>query len=214
MIRFICPHCDKRLSVTDEKAGKTGVCPACKGRFQIPELEAAVEDEFEAAEEEAPSSPIRRKEDVESSRRPPRLPRDEDDDEPDARQARRRKKRRRRKSSSDLSAMFGGVDPSLIILLGAVLVGALSLVPALVSPALALIPFLVGVALMMTGYVWVVVIAFQESPGTGIFAFICGLYWLIYGITNFSETKIPMAIWFVGLVLRLICLLSGVKTGW
>jgi hypothetical protein len=207
MIRFVCPHCDKRLSVTDDKAGKVGVCPGCKGRIQLPDVEpeGAVEDGVEEVEEKAAASPIRRKEDFAPTRRPP-PPRadDEDDDDLDDRPARRRKKRRRRKSSSGLSAMFGGVDPTLIIVIGAVVVGALSLIPAFIAPALSIIPFLVGLGLMLTGYVWVVVIAFQESAGTGVFAFICGIYWLIYAITNFSETKVPLAIWLVGFVVRIV----------
>lgn len=36
MIRFACPSCSAVMSVTDEKAGKTGKCPKCQAAFLIP----------------------------------------------------------------------------------------------------------------------------------------------------------------------------------
>jgi len=36
MIRFRCPHCDKPLKVPEEKAGVTGHCPRCHGRYTAP----------------------------------------------------------------------------------------------------------------------------------------------------------------------------------
>ncbi len=35
-IRFACHHCQKRLNVKGNVAGKRGVCPHCGGRFRIP----------------------------------------------------------------------------------------------------------------------------------------------------------------------------------
>ena len=107
--------------------------------------------------------------------------------------------------------MFGGVDPFFIIAGAAVLVGGLSIIPALIAAPLAIIPELVGLGLALTGVVWVLVIAFQESVGTGLLALCCGIYWLIFAITNFSETKIPLTIWFVGVVIRIIAV--GIVAG-
>ena len=36
MIAFACPHCDRKLSVKDEFAGRIGNCPHCKQRLQVP----------------------------------------------------------------------------------------------------------------------------------------------------------------------------------
>ena len=36
MIRFSCPGCNAVYTVADEKGGKTGTCPKCQSRFQIP----------------------------------------------------------------------------------------------------------------------------------------------------------------------------------
>lgn len=35
-IRFICPHCNRRLNVKSFLAGKRGFCPKCRGRIVIP----------------------------------------------------------------------------------------------------------------------------------------------------------------------------------
>ena len=35
-IRFACPSCHKSLTVTDDRAGAKGTCPACKAPFQVP----------------------------------------------------------------------------------------------------------------------------------------------------------------------------------
>jgi hypothetical protein len=36
MIRFACPSCSAVMSVTEDKAGKTGKCPKCQAAFLIP----------------------------------------------------------------------------------------------------------------------------------------------------------------------------------
>ncbi len=35
-IRFICPHCERRLNVKSFLAGKKGLCPKCGGKIRIP----------------------------------------------------------------------------------------------------------------------------------------------------------------------------------
>jgi hypothetical protein len=41
MIKFDCPHCQKKLSVKDELAGKKGPCPGCKQIVTVPAAGAA-----------------------------------------------------------------------------------------------------------------------------------------------------------------------------
>jgi ribosomal protein S27E len=94
MIRFSCPGCNKEYNVKDDKAGKTGKCPACGTAFTIPGGDSAalvpkprltVRREVEEDEER----PIRR-----------RMTREDDqDDEVDDRP--RRKKRRRIRARND-----------------------------------------------------------------------------------------------------------------
>jgi hypothetical protein len=49
-IQVVCPGCKKSFNVDDKHAGKTGSCPACKGKITIPEKKAEVKihapDEF------------------------------------------------------------------------------------------------------------------------------------------------------------------------
>ena len=40
-IRFSCPHCTQKLSVSTRKAGKTANCPRCKKELTVPAPEQA-----------------------------------------------------------------------------------------------------------------------------------------------------------------------------
>jgi len=40
-IRFACPHCSQKLSVSTRKAGKTANCPRCKNELTVPAPEPA-----------------------------------------------------------------------------------------------------------------------------------------------------------------------------
>src|SRR4051812_20278583 len=53
-IRFSCPHCTQKLSVSTRKAGKTANCPRCKKELTVPASEPAAgqgEGEATTAEE-------------------------------------------------------------------------------------------------------------------------------------------------------------------
>ena len=55
-IRFSCPHCTQKLSVSTRKAGKTAECPRCKRELTVPAPEAAeVQAGSEAAAEDRES---------------------------------------------------------------------------------------------------------------------------------------------------------------
>jgi DNA-directed RNA polymerase subunit RPC12/RpoP len=47
-IEFNCPHCQKFLRTSDDKAGRTAKCPGCGERIDVP---GVPEDEFGAADE-------------------------------------------------------------------------------------------------------------------------------------------------------------------
>lgn len=42
-IRVICPGCHKSFNVSDQFAGRSGACPKCKGKIQVPKLDEQVE---------------------------------------------------------------------------------------------------------------------------------------------------------------------------
>lgn len=50
-IRFACPHCRQKLSVSSRKAGATGECPRCKQPLKIPDVP-------EGDEPEQPVTPV------------------------------------------------------------------------------------------------------------------------------------------------------------
>ncbi len=49
MIRFECQHCGRKLKVPDERAGRQGRCPACKGAVTVPAapLESTVTEDIQ-----------------------------------------------------------------------------------------------------------------------------------------------------------------------
>src|SRR5581483_2976200 len=59
-MNLICPHCQKLLSIPDDKAGQTMACPLCKETFQVPALpqSAQLSFDYEELPEEIPLVPL------------------------------------------------------------------------------------------------------------------------------------------------------------
>ena len=52
-IEFSCPHCQKLLSTSEDKAGRSAKCPGCGERVTVPEASPpAIEEDWEAPDEE------------------------------------------------------------------------------------------------------------------------------------------------------------------
>ena len=61
MIRFVCEHCGRRLSVADTHAGKRGKCPHCKQVVRVPARpEASPQTQVEAPVAEQSGGPSKR----------------------------------------------------------------------------------------------------------------------------------------------------------
>ena len=58
-----------------------------------------------------------------------------------------------------------------------------------------------GWAVAVVGYIWLLVLAFTENIGWGIGSLLCGIVALIFGITRWPETKVPLLIYAAGLIL-------------
>ena len=58
-----------------------------------------------------------------------------------------------------------------------------------------------GWLVAIVGYVWLLVIAFSENIGWGIGSLLCGIVAIIFGITRWPETKVPLLIYVAGLIL-------------
>jgi hypothetical protein len=55
MIRFKCPHCGKMLKIGDTAVGKTGNCPACGNRVQVPQTTAPPHEDMARVPGDAPA---------------------------------------------------------------------------------------------------------------------------------------------------------------
>jgi hypothetical protein len=59
-MNLICPHCQKPLTVSEDKAGQTMACPLCNQTFQVPALPqtAQLSFDYEELPEEIPLVPL------------------------------------------------------------------------------------------------------------------------------------------------------------
>ena len=64
---------------------------------------------------------------------------------------------------------------------------------------------MIGFGLSLVAYVWIVVLAFNNSPGWGVACLLCGLAQLIYVIQYWGECENPVMCWGGGI----LCLLAG-----
>lgn len=69
----------------------------------------------------------------------------------------------------------------------------------------ALLLGLIGYGLTLVAYVWVIVLAFGESPGWGVACLLCAPAQLIFIIQNWEDCQNPLICWVGGIV----CALAG-----
>jgi hypothetical protein len=62
----------------------------------------------------------------------------------------------------------------------------------------------IGAIASLIGAIWIVVLAFQESIGWGIGSLLCGIVTLIYGISRWPETKVPLLLMIAGVIVEAI----------
>ena len=59
----------------------------------------------------------------------------------------------------------------------------------------------VGTILALIGWIWLLILAFSEHIGWGIGSLLCGIVALIFGISRWPETKVPILLYVAGLIL-------------
>ncbi len=214
-ISVVCPLCQKKLKVADEAAGKRAHCPLCKRVITIPQAEEFVEpDEFVEPEEEtavsaAPKKPKKKaawddpegetpeksgdtldfEEPVPEKRKRRRYADDDrfSDGDEEERAPRHRIKKRRRPNRG--VAFPGWFDPFIA---GAAVLGVIGLVfigAALIFPPLAALPILLGSLLCVIGWIWLLMVAFQNDVMAGILCIVLPFYGLVYVASNFEDCK-------------------------
>ncbi len=75
-MNLICPHCQKQVTVPDDKAGQTLACPLCSQSFQVPALphSAQLSFDYEELPDEIPLVPIPPAPEPVSEAKPPLSP--------------------------------------------------------------------------------------------------------------------------------------------
>jgi hypothetical protein len=62
----------------------------------------------------------------------------------------------------------------------------------------------VGGIIALVGYVWLLILAFSESILWGVGSLLCGIVALVFGVTRWPETKVPVLIYIAGLAVHTI----------
>jgi hypothetical protein len=228
MVHFICPTCDKRLAVPDEKAGKIAACPGCQTRIIIPAAEPPPEavtaepppKRTRVEDETAPGPPRRRHiDDDEDDERPQRRRREEDDDDEDddipegeVDRPRRRKKKRRRKRRALIRIRWVpfAFDPFMITMVTLIFAGLVLTTLSLVVPQFGYISLIMGACMYLFGRLWFLSVAFSDDSTQGMLCLWCGPYNYVYLAMNFEDTKRPF---FVEITGSFIAIFSVVSSG-
>lgn len=197
-LRFSCPECGRSLSVDASHEGRRVNCPACNTSI-LAEASEAIQER-----PRYPAPPRPREEDWDDApSRRPRL-RDDYDDEEDRPRSRRRDDyddrrdrapRRRRRVHSRGGIPGGWITIGVLFGLLALFVGL-----AFISMDLAIGLFAVGALIILAAGVWFVVVAFQESPATGIMVLFVPFYNIVFLVRRFDVTGKPFFAQLIGAV--------------
>jgi len=214
MIRFLCPGCERKLAVADEKGGKVGSCPGCKTRFQIPDAVPAEDADVElgvTAEPPARQRPARSTGDDDSPRPRRRQPvEDDDDDIPEAEVARpKKKKRKKRRRDEEGSGLPLGLDWVTVAIIGAIVVALPIIGLSLVFAPLMFLGAGIGLLMTFAGRIWFLAVAFQDDSTQGVLCLMFPIYSLIYLVSNFDECKKPFFVEMAGLVIAVLAFCAG-----
>lgn len=229
MIRFACSGCEKKLSVRDELAGRTAVCPSCKTKVRIPHPETAGEDDRDQAaiapppqpapkEDEAPVQDSRRGveekaeeleevdeleevEDDDETARAPRTTDREDDEEPYRKPIRQRKKTRAKGKGWD---WFSGETMFNKIVLAALSLCFMLAVLAVFLPFLALIPLILSIVMLFTAHIIVLLAAFQDDSMSGCLCLFVPFYAIYFILTHLDEVRSALLLYAGSLILVIV----------
>jgi len=160
-------------------------------RFKKPG--AARDDDAVVADDEVRRRPPRQ--------RPPTTEEEEDFEEKD-RPRRRKRGRRRRGWVGESGQLIPGLDNYLAILVGIGALWAVLFVAALLVAPMAWVMSGFGGLVCMAGYVWFLVVAFQDEVFHGVLSFCCGLYALYYLCTHLDTTSRPFVIYLIGIIIH------------
>jgi hypothetical protein len=154
--------------------------------------------------DEDDDGPVRKRrpldEDEDEDEFPRRRRRDEDEEDEEEERPRRRKKKKRRHKSFELPL---GMDAFTAGLLGVGVFGLLFVPLALFSPVIAVVPYGMGTCMCLGGWIWLVVIAFQDETQHGVLCLCCSPYCIYYIATHFEDAKRPFFVWLTGFVLQM-----------
>jgi hypothetical protein len=125
---------------------------------------------------------------------------------PEAKEHRRKLRRRRldRKRSENPVVEYWNRFRDYFGAIGFVLIGVAALwlfgmcLTVAFPPSLILMLAL-GIGLCVTGHIWLLVIAFQDSPTTGMLCIFIGLYLWIFALMNIGETWKPLLLYVLGI---------------
>lgn len=180
-----CPKCSELMDLVDTARGKVYSCECGKViRLQPKKVE--------------PEEPEVRPEDMLHVA---------DRDEEEARRVRRTARLKRivrRPRDNPLLEQWnywtGGLGALAYVLVGVAVIWLLGFcVTVAFPPAVAGLLFL-GFGLCVVGHVWLLVMAFQDSPTTGMLCLLIGLYTWVFALMNLGETWRALLLYVIGVL--------------
>jgi hypothetical protein len=208
----VCPECKGKVRVPKpeppaevEMLEEVEELEEVEAKPPRPRPSTAVKRPAPTEDRPRPPTGIRRRPADEEDEPPRRKPRDEapaEEDEDRPRRKRKRKpKRYRLKSERGESNGLFGMEPFTVGLLGVGAVCVPLLLLAVFLPPVLLVTLAVGVLLMIAGGIWLLIVAFSDSPLQGVLCWFVPLYSIFYLVTHWEECKRPFFVQMVGLLL-------------
>ena len=216
-LSITCSHCERKLNLRDELAGKKVRCPDCSEVISIPAQSQPSLDDDEPApprrmppriKRSEPAPPKRRRRPVEDEYLP-----DMEDEEEERIPGRRRKKKG---SQINLGSILMAMVRYTLVAFGLLVVMTVAFGIAMFVPLL----FLgVGLLVCAVGQIWLVIVPFEDGALEGLLCMFLPFYGIYYMANNFDRMKEPLVVALAGWFLMVLGACAGAapqppKQGW
>ena len=227
-MRIECPNCNQRLKIDDSRAGAVATCPACQRKMRIPEVTTDDEStrplsqtvERQTVEpspnDDKPAPPKRRRKPIEEDAFLSDLDDSEDHEETDDDEEEWKPTRKRKKKGSQIAwgrVLGGGLMAMVRYTLAAFGLLVVMFITFAIAIHLPGVVMGVGLLVYLIGYLWIIIVPFDDGALTGLLCLFLPFYGLYYLIKNWDKMKDPFLVTSAGLLLIFVgsCAGGGMK---
>jgi hypothetical protein len=149
------------------------------------------------------------------------------EDDENAKRVQKAARRKRARKRVEYSNAFlenwhyytGGLGAMVYVILGLLGLWGLATVVSVALPKAAMVFVSVGFFIYLGGYIWLIIIAFQDNPTSGMLivagtlCWIAQLFSIVYIIMNIGETWKALILIFGGLAIFITAIIAGAAAG-